>query len=208
MKLLVATEPGWAERQLAQLPELLLDHAHLEKKAAAGAVNLLFRYPDQARLQTPLSRLAREELSHFEAVLDVLVRREIPFRRQRASPYFGRLHARVRHDEPGRLLDLLLCAALIEARSCERLGLLAGVLADAELQRFYRGLLEAEARHHGLYLELARKVAGREQADARLSELAAHEADVLALAPVQPRLHDRAPQSQEAARRLEPARSR
>lgn len=190
LQLATPTEPGWAQRQLARLPELLLDHAHLEKKAAAGAVNLLFRYPDQICLQAPLSRLAREELSHFEAVLAVLEARRIDFGRQRASPYFGRLHAEVRHEEPGRLLDLLLCAALIEARSCERLGLLAEALDDPELKRFYRGLLEAEARHHGVYVELAREVGGREAADLRLAELAIHEAEVLALAPVQARLHD------------------
>ena len=196
LQLATPTEPGWAQRQLARLPELLLDHAHLEKKAAAGAVNLLFRYPDRGCLQVPLSRLAREELSHFEAVLGVLATRHIEFSRQRASPYFGRLHTEVRHEEPGRLLDLLLCAALIEARSCERLGLLAEALRDRELQGFYRGLLESEARHHGVYVSLAREIAGREAASARLEELAAHEARVLAMAPEQARLHDAGPRSE------------
>lgn len=200
LKLAVGTEPGWARRMLPHLPELLLDHAHLEKKAAAGALNLLFRYPDEAGLQLPLTRLAREELSHFEAVLGKLAERGIAFRRQRASPYFGRLHAEVRHQEPARLLDLLLCAAIIEARSCERLGLLAAVLEDAELRAFYRGLLEAEARHHGVYVRLARRAAGRRVADVRLAQLTAHEARVLAQAPAQARLHDRSPADPSGAR--------
>ncbi|MEN8184099.1 MAG: tRNA-(ms[2]io[6]A)-hydroxylase [Myxococcota bacterium] len=190
LQLAAQTDVGWARRVLADLPDVLVDHAHLEKKAAAGAVNLLFRYPDVRCLQEPLARLAREELSHFEEVLRLLAIRGVPFGRQRPSPYFGRLHARVRQQEPGRLIDLLLCSALIEARSCERLALLADVVEDPALLRLYGGLLEAEARHHGVYLELAREVAGREVADARLHELSLHEARVLAEAPAQARLHD------------------
>jgi tRNA-(ms[2]io[6]A)-hydroxylase len=188
LKLASETPPSWTERALAQLDEVLLDHAHCEKKAAGVALTLLFQYPERASFQAPLAALAREELSHFEAMLGVLARRGIPFRRQRPSAYAGRLRRAASAREPARLLDLLLCSALIEARSCERLGLLAEALPDVALARLYASLRAAEARHHGLYVELACEIAPREQVAARLAALAAHEAEVLAGAH-EPRLH-------------------
>ena len=123
------TDPSWAQRALANLDELLVDHAHLERKAAGTAVRLLFQYPDRASLQAPLAALAREELAHFEEVLAQLARRGVAFGRQHPSPYPGRVRAIARAREPERLVDTLLFCALIEARSCERLGLLAEVAA-------------------------------------------------------------------------------
>jgi len=191
LNLAAATDPGWTARALAGLDELLVDHAHAEKKAAATAVGLLFRYPERADLLAPLARLAREELAHFEQVLDALARRGVPLRHQAAAPYAADLHAAVRRGEPERLLDTLLCCALIEARSCERFGLLAdGVAAaDPALAELWRGLLACEARHHRAYLDLACAVAPEPQVRARLAELAAHEARVLAAAPPWARLH-------------------
>ena len=185
------TDRGWVGRVSADLPTLLLDHAHCEKKAAGTAIGLLFRYPDQTALLAPLSRLAREELSHFEEVLDVLQRRGIAFTRLAPSPYAGELTSIVRAAEPLRLLDTLLCCALIEARSCERMQLLADRLADEELARFYRGLLAAEARHHQIYVDLARETGlfTEVQIRARLAEIAAHEADVLSKTHAEPRMH-------------------
>jgi tRNA-(ms[2]io[6]A)-hydroxylase len=190
LNLATATDPGWAARMLPDLDEILLDHAHLEKKAAGSAVTLLFRYPDRTFLQEPLARLAREELAHFQEALRVLEARRIPFGRQRPSPYFGRLREIVRRHEPARLLDLLLCSALIEARSCERLALLADAIPDSDLAGFYRGLLAAEARHHGIYVDLARRLRPASEVIQRLKEVAAHEAAVIARAPAAPRLHD------------------
>jgi tRNA-(ms[2]io[6]A)-hydroxylase len=188
LKLASETPPSWTARALAQLDEILLDHAHCEKKAAGVALTLLFQYPERASFQAPLAALAREELAHFEAMLGVLAERGIEFGRQKPSAYAGRLRTAVSAREPERLLDTLLCSALIEARSCERLGLLAEALPDAALARFYASLRTAEARHHGLYLELACEVAPREAVSVRLSELARHEAEVLAAAH-EPRLH-------------------
>jgi tRNA-(ms[2]io[6]A)-hydroxylase len=191
LRLACATDPGWAGRALGRLDELLLDHAHLEKKAAGTAVTLLFRYPERRALQEPLARLAREELGHFEQVLGHLDRRGVAFRPQRPGPYAGRLHRAVRADEPARLLDTLLVAALIEARSCERLGLLAEALpgVDDELAALYRGLLAAEARHHGEYVGLALALFPERDVRARLDELAAHEAESLDAADAPARLH-------------------
>ena len=188
LKLACATAPGWTARALAQLDEILLDHAHCERKAAGVALGLLFRYPERASFQAPLAALAREELAHFEAMLGVLARRGLPFGRQRPSAYAGRLRSAISPREPARLVDLLLCSALIEARSCERLGLLADALPDSELARFYASLRAAEARHHGIYVELACEVAPRDAVAARLAELAEHEAQVIASA-CEARLH-------------------
>lgn len=183
LKLGLETGPGWGPWACQRLPEVLLDHAHLERKAAGAAVNLLFRYPERGALQAPLSALAREELGHFEAVLAHLARLGLGFGRQRAAPYAGRLHGAVRRGEPGRLLDLLLCAGLIEARSCERLSLLADAVEEPGLRAFYAELRAAEARHHGLYVALARDLFGNEAAEARLATLAHEEARAIAEAP-------------------------
>jgi len=184
-----AIRPDWLGRALAQLDEVLVDHAHCEKKAASTALSLLFRYPDDAPLLRPLSELAREELAHFEAVLDVLAERGVRFRRQRPSPYAGRLLEACRSGEPGRRTDLLLVCALIEARSCERFRLLAEAVAEPGLAAFYRGLLASEARHHGLYVRLAAALGDPDEVAIRLRELAAHEARVIAEMPLLARLH-------------------
>jgi len=189
LKLHSDTESGWAARMLENFDEVLLDHAHCEKKAAGVAVRLIFQYPAFPFMMEPLSALAREELAHFEEVLGWLERRGLGFRRQKPSAYAGRLRRAVRTAEPERLLDLLLCGALIEARSCERLGLLADALGEDPLGRFYAGLRKAEARHHGLYVDLACEVAGRAAVEARLPELADHEAEILDTAPREARLH-------------------
>ena len=189
LSLASSTPKSWTDRVLADLPELLVDHAHCEKKAAGMAVNLVFRYPQHGFLLAPLSRLAREELVHFEQLLAILDARGEPFRILRPSPYAGRLRRATRSHEPERLVDTLLCCCLIEARSCERFGLLAEAVEDARLREFYRGLLASEARHHGVYVELAARLAPRSDVDKRLAELAEVEAQVLAEAPPLPRMH-------------------
>ena len=189
LSLVEPTAPDWTGRVLADLPELLVDHAHCEKKAAGMAVNLVFRYPQHGFLLAPLSRLAREELLHFEQLLALLAERGESFRMLRPSPYAGRLRKATRTFEPARLLDTLLCGALIEARSCERFGLLAKAVPDDRLRVFYEGLLASEARHHGVYLELATALAPRAEVTSRLAELAELEARVLAEAPPMPRMH-------------------
>ena len=189
LHLAVPTDSGWLPRALTDISELLLDHAHCEQKAAGNAVALLFRYPQHAFLMSPLAELAREELAHFQQVLALLDARGERFRPQRASPYAGRLRQVVRAPEPQRLLDTLLCSAVIEARSCERFQLLAGGLPDAELAAFYRGLLASEARHHQMFLELADVLVPPDEVRVRLDEIAAYEASVLAIPAPMIRLH-------------------
>jgi tRNA-(ms[2]io[6]A)-hydroxylase len=183
LRLALDTDPAWGAFAARQLDEVLLDHAHCEKKAASAALTLLFRYPQHVSLQAPLSALAREELGHFEAVLATLARRGVTFGRQRPSPYAGKLHAVVRTEEPARLLDLLLCCAAIEARSCERLTLLRDAVAEPELRGLYGSLLAAEARHHRLYADLAAGIYPEAEVRERLREILAHEAKVIAESP-------------------------
>lgn len=192
LTLAAPTDPAWTDRVLPHLDVVLLDHAHCEKKAASTAVNLIFRYQDRTVLMAPLAALAREELAHFEEVLALLARRGVAFGRLDPSPYAGELMSVVRDREPKRLLDTLLCCALIEARSCERMGLIAERVADEEVARLYRGLLAAEARHHQAYIDLARGTGLFEEDEirSRLAEIAAHEAAVIARAPDEPRLHN------------------
>lgn len=156
-----ATPEAWAEAAAdpAVLPMLLVDHANCEKKAASTALAMLFRYEEHDTLTERLSRLAREELRHFEQVRQIMRRRGIAWQRVPASRYAAGLAATVRKDEPGRLVDRLVVGAFIEARSCERFALLAPRL-DAELGRFYNGLLASEARHFRHYLGLAESFAG------------------------------------------------
>ena len=150
-----ATPETWIEAAVSNLDELLLDHANCEKKAGSTALPLMFRYGSDTELAQRMSRLAREELRHFEQVQAILCARAIPVRRLGASRYAQGLRDHVRRSEPGRLVDLLVTGAFIEARSCERFALIAPRL-DSELGRFYRGLLASEARHFERYLALAR----------------------------------------------------
>lgn len=180
LNLAAPTRPDWLAEARSDIDTILLDHAHCEKKAASTAMNLIFRYVEEPWLMAPLSALAREELAHFELMLKVLDERGVGFRRIEPSPYASKLLKAVRKEEPLRLLDTLLCCSLIEARSCERMKLLAENLEDPKLAGLYRSLLASEARHHHGYVEMAMERFGRDVARARLAELAAHEAEVLA----------------------------
>jgi tRNA-(ms[2]io[6]A)-hydroxylase len=189
LHLATATPPAWIQRALANLDEVLVDHAHCEKKAASTAVSLLFRYPERPELTLALSRLAREELAHFEQVVTLLAARGVTLVHQRPAPYAGGLLAAVRTTEPERLADTLLCMALIEARSCERMQLLAEACPDPAVGALYRDLLASEARHHATYVELASLALAQPALETRLRELAAHEARVLAEPAPLVRLH-------------------
>jgi tRNA-(ms[2]io[6]A)-hydroxylase len=183
------TAPAWTACALAGLDELLVDHAHCEKKAAGTALNLIFRYPRHAVLLDPLSKLAREELVHFEQVLALLRARGVAFAPLKPAPYAGMLRAVTRSQDPGRLVDALLFSALIEARSCERFALLAAAVPDPDLRDFYRGLHAAESRHQHVYVELAGAFAAPDALRARHRELAACEAEILAQTPLAARMH-------------------
>jgi tRNA-(ms[2]io[6]A)-hydroxylase len=173
------TPERWLTQVRGNLEELLIDHAHCEKKAAGTAMNLLFSYVENVDLCRAMTEIVQEELSHFHLVLDLLARRGIRFRRVRPSKYGERLRVHINKLEPWRAVDRLLVAALIEARSCERFGLLRDHLEDAELAKFFGDLFESEARHHSTYVRLARDFASAEQVQQRLQELAEEEARIM-----------------------------
>ncbi|WP_017302783.1 tRNA isopentenyl-2-thiomethyl-A-37 hydroxylase MiaE [Spirulina subsalsa] len=183
------TQEAWIEQAIANLDIILLDHSHCERKAASAALNLMFRYPSYAKLVRQLTAIAQEELEHFELVNQWLDRRGIPLAPLNAPPYGAALKALARHNEPQRCLDLLLLSSLIEARSHERLGLLAQHCPDPELARFYHGLMASEARHYGIYWVLADHYFERPVVMARLEELAEAESQILATLHPEPRIH-------------------
>lgn len=148
------TPDAWLQNALARQDVLLIDHANCEKKAAATAVNLLYRYVERPELLYRMSRLAREELRHFEQVLAIMAERGIDYVQMSSARYAGGLHRHARTHEPAKLIDVLIIGAFIEARSCERFARLAPLL-DPELGRFYVGLLSSESRHFQHYLQLA-----------------------------------------------------
>lgn len=151
-----ATPKQWVNSAINNLTQILVDHAHCEKKAASSAISIIYRYVDKPMLLQKMSKLAREELRHFEQVLSILQKRNITFEYLEPSNYAAELRKYCRTTEPGRLIDHLIISAYIEARSCERFAILAPYLDD-ELSRFYQGLLNAEARHFADYLQLAQQ---------------------------------------------------
>jgi len=173
------TPDTWIAKVGGSLEELLLDHAHCEKKAAGVAMNLLFSYVDHPELARAMTAIVREELEHFELVLGKIQERGWPWRKLRPSAYGERLHGLIRREEPAKAVDRLLVAALIEARSCERFGILRDNLADRDLAAFFGSLYESEARHHGSYVQLAQLFAPRDEVRRRLTELAEAEAAII-----------------------------
>ena len=183
------TPARWLAQVTANLDELLIDHAHCEKKAAGVAMNLLFAYVDKVELVRALSAIVQEELNHFHLVLDLLEHRKTRFRKIPPSKYAERLRVLTNKLEPMRAVDRLLIAGLIEARSCERFGLLRDNLADPELAAFFGGLFESEARHHATYVRLAKLFAPEDRVNERLAELAVEEARIIADGDSLPRVH-------------------
>lgn len=183
------TNPAWVELAISNLEAILLDHSQCERKAASAAINFMFRYPSNAKMVKELTKIAKEELEHFEQVNQWLEKRNIALRPLTPPPYGAKLKAQIRPTEPNRFLDSLLVSALIEARSHERLGLLAIHCPEADLAQFYQGLMASEARHYGIYWVLADTYYDREIVMQRLDELSIAESEILATLYPEPRIH-------------------
>lgn len=192
------TPRAWIDAALAHPDILLIDHANCEKKAASTALNLMYRYVEHHSLLNKLSRLAREELRHFEQVIAIMRERDVYYPQLSASRYAGELRKAVRTHEPGRLIDTLLVGAIIEARSCERFAALAPHL-DAELGEFYRSLLKSEARHYRDYLRLAEQLGSAEEVAQRLPRFLSKERLLIEGEDSQFRFHSGVPRSGQAA---------
>ncbi|MEL4896215.1 tRNA-(ms[2]io[6]A)-hydroxylase [Crocosphaera sp. Alani8] len=183
------TQAAWIEQATNNLDTILLDHSHCERKAASVALNLMFRYSSNAILVRKLTAIAQEELEHFEQVNQWLDKKNIPLGPLSSPPYGAKLKSTISTKEPQRLLDSLLVAALIEARSHERLGLLGNHCPDEDLAKFYRSLMASEARHYGVYWILADTYFERELVQKRLEELSIIESEILAKLHPEARIH-------------------
>lgn len=189
-----ATPRAWVEWALVNPAILLVDHANCEKKAASTAINLMYRYVEHHRLLTCLSRLAREELRHFEQVIALMKARGIEYPQISASRYAGELRRQVRSHEPARLVDTMLVGAIIEARSCERFAALVPVLDD-ELAGFYASLLKSESRHFMDYLKLAQELGSEQEIAQRLPVLLQRECELIESADTEFRFHSGVPEA-------------
>ena len=184
------TPKSWIDEAIKpeNLAVLLVDHANCEKKAASTALNLIYRYTDNFELLNKMSRLVREEMRHFEQVIKIMKQRDIPYQHISASRYAAGLREVVRKDDPGRLVDVLIVGAFIEARSCERFAKIAPHL-DSELKAFYQSLLKSEARHYQDYLALATKASGNESIDQRIAVIRKCEQQLIQDPDVEFRFH-------------------
>jgi tRNA 2-(methylsulfanyl)-N6-isopentenyladenosine37 hydroxylase len=162
--LLCQTPQRWIDIALENQDLLLIDHAHCEKKAASTAMALLYRYPKEHKLLQRMSKIAREELRHFEQVLKIMQKRKIKYQHLSPSRYAKGLYTLARAHEPARLIDTMIIGAFVEARSCERFAALVPHLDD-ELAKFYSGLLASEARHYQHYIDFAQEFADEDISD-------------------------------------------
>jgi len=185
------TPQAWIDVALTQQPLMLIDHAHCEKKAASTAMTLMFRYVDRPDLLHKMSRLAREELIHFEQVLALMESRDIEYVHLSASRYAAGLRKIVATHEPQRLVDVLIIGAFVEARSCERFAKLAPYL-DEELEKFYKSLLKSEGRHYQDYLALAQEYAA-EPIDERIAAFRVLEKELILADDTEFRFHSGVP---------------
>jgi len=187
------TPTSWATRALERPLDLLVDHAHLERKAASNALALLGRWPDTLdpeRWSFVLAGIARDEAEHLALVLRLLHRRGGRFAKFHDNPYAKALRAQVRTGGgPDELVDRLCVSALIELRSCERFALLGDAAAEEDLVRLYRALWASEHGHYASFVELAGAVAGESAAHARWTQWLAIEGEAIAAQPAGPRLH-------------------
>ena len=179
----------WIKLALSNPTEILIDHAHCERKAAGVAIQLMFRYPSEPNLAEVLSPVAREELEHFEKILYFLKAKGIGLKALQPPPYGSDLAKNVRKNEPLRMLDSFLVAGIIEARSHERLSILALNVKDNSLRDLYNSLLESEARHFGIYWKLAQSKFDKDKTIKRLKELIKKEEEILSNTFMKPRVH-------------------
>lgn len=175
------TDPHWVDIVERNIDEILTDHAYCEQKAATNAINLVIRYPEYPELVSAMIELAREELLHFEMVHDRILKRGASLGRERRDDYVWELNRFIRKGmgKNVALVDQLLFAALVEARSCERFKVLSEKINDVSLRDFYRELMVSEANHYTLFLGFARKYAEGIDVDARWKEFLEYEAEVI-----------------------------
>jgi tRNA-(ms[2]io[6]A)-hydroxylase len=176
------SDPRWVHLAQTNLPELLTDHAYCEQKAASNAISLIIKYPELPDLVDTLAQVAQEEMQHFQEVHQRIQERGWTLGRERRDPYVNDLLAFARKDGPRAevLVDRLLFAAMVEARSCERFKMLSEDAQDPQLREWYRGLMASEANHYTVFLKLARKYGEGIDVDARWHQWLEYEAEIIA----------------------------
>lgn len=181
LRLKLPTDPRWANIAEKNIKEILIDHAFCEQKAASTAISLLITYPELSELVTEMAALAREEMGHFEMVHKIILKRGFILGRERKDEYVARVSAFFpkTSDRDKRLINRLLIAALIEARSCERFKVLSENIDDDELSKFYANLMISEATHYAMFLRLARKYGEKEEVDKKWDELLDFEGELM-----------------------------
>jgi tRNA 2-(methylsulfanyl)-N6-isopentenyladenosine37 hydroxylase len=186
------TDPLWVKNVVeGNISEILTDHAYCEQKAASQAITLMVTFPEHMELVNLMCDLAREEMSHFKMVHQLIYKRGYVFGRKRKDDYVNELSKFIRKggDRETQLLDRLLFSAMIEARSCERFKVLHDHIGDAELAQFYYDLMASEARHYATFIRLAKQYIDPAKVDARWEEMLVFEADVISRYGSQERIH-------------------
>lgn len=186
------TDPTWVKNVVeGNIAEILTDHAYCEQKAASHAISLIILFPERSELVDTMSDLAQEEMAHFKMVHQLILQRGLTLGRERKDEYVNELAGFVRkgRDRDTLLLDRLLFAAMIEARSCERFKVLHDHMADRELATFYYDLMASEARHYTTFLKLAKTYFDEAVVDKRWEEMLDYEAGVIARYGQQDRIH-------------------
>lgn len=184
LRLQLPTDPRWANIVEENLEDILSDHAWCEQKAATNAIMLIINNAEKEDLVTEMTAISIEEMQHFQMVHDIIKARGYEFLRERKDDYVNELAKFMKQSSDGSrvcgLIERLLFAAMIEARSCERFKVLSENLKDEELAKFYRDLMESEAAHYTTFINLARKYAGNIDVEKRWKAWLAFEADVIA----------------------------
>ncbi len=189
LRLRTQTPPEWIDVVLADFDSFLVDHAACERKASATALKLVSHYSDRTLLVRELIPFAQEELEHFAQVMTIILDRGIQTRRDEKDPYVHALFGRVKNGAEAYFLDRLLVLGVIEARGCERFGLLAQALPPGPLKKFYLEITRSEARHHGIFVRLAKEYFPHPAVDSRIRQLLADEAEIVASLPFRPAVH-------------------
>lgn len=189
LRLRVATDPAFIDAVMADFDAFLIDHAACERKASALAISLVVHYPDRPELVREMVQLAQEELEHFAQVVELLNARGLIMQPDEKDPYVGALLKLRRQGTQPYFLDRLLLAGIIEARGCERFQMIAEALPEGREKSFYTDIARAEARHHGLFIRLARQYFDETETRARLDELLEAEAKIVRGLPFRARLH-------------------
>jgi tRNA-(ms[2]io[6]A)-hydroxylase len=180
----MATDPRWVKIVEKNIQEILIDHAYCEQKAASNAISMIVQYPQYSDLVEAMTAICREEMEHFDMVHQKLKERGFELGFERKDPYVNDLalylkQGKVNSTPHGVFVNKMLFAAMIEARSCERFKILSEEIADADLRKFYRDLMESEARHYTTFLGFARKYANGIDVDAAWKEFLAFEAKLM-----------------------------